>query len=182
MGKVQTGSQRFNYLMPVVLVGVTISGRPNFMAAASCGEVCAEPLMIPAAIRRHRYTHIGIRQHIAFSVNIPSMEQVKEADFYGIVTGAKIDKAELCKLKVFYGKLRDAPLIEQCPVNMEYRVIQIIDLGSHTLFIGISEATRVSENVLVNGKPTISNIQPFIYSMVPSTMYYQLGGWPEHLI
>ncbi|MBU2535796.1 MAG: flavin reductase family protein [Chloroflexi bacterium] len=175
MGKVQTGPQRFNYLMPVVLVGTTINDRPNFMTVASCGEVCAEPPMVSVAIRRHRYTHGGIRQHMTFSVNIPSMEQVKEADFCGITTGAKVDKAARCKFKVFYGKLRDAPLIEQCPVNLGCRVIQIINLGSHTLFIGSIEETHVSESVLVNGKPTINSIQPFIYSMVPSTTYYQLG-------
>ena len=175
MGKVKTGPQRFNYLMQVVLVGTVIDGRPNFITVASCGEVCAEPPMVSVAIRCHRYTHSGIRQHMAFSVNIPSREQVREADFCGIATGAKVDKAALCKFKVFYGKLPEAPLIEQCPVNLECRVTQIIDLGSHTLFIGSIEETHLSERVLVDGKPAVNSIQPFIYSMIPSRTYYHLG-------
>lgn len=175
MGKVLMGPQRFTYLMPTILVGTNVEGKANFMTVASCGEVDAEPPMISVAIRHHRYTQRGIRQNMTFSVNIPSVDLIKETDYCGIVSGSKVNKAEVCKFKVFYGKLGSAPLVEQCPINLECRVVHILDLGSHSLFIGRIEETHVTESFLSHGKPDIDRVKPFLYSIAPARQYHPLG-------
>jgi len=175
MGKIVMGPQTLIYPMPSLLVGVNIDDKPNFMTVAWGGIANGEPPMISVAIRHTRHTLKGIRQRGTFSVNIPSADMVKEADYCGIASGSKVDKAEACRFKVFYGKLGDAPLIEQCPVNLECKVVHILDLGSHALVIGKIEETHVSQSCLTDGKPDVNKIQPITYVTSPDTRYQALG-------
>jgi flavin reductase (DIM6/NTAB) family NADH-FMN oxidoreductase RutF len=175
MGKTLMGPQTLLYPMPVLLVGAKVDGKPNFMTVAWAGIANGEPPMISIAIRHQRYTHKGIRQNLTFSVNIPSTDLVREADYCGSVSGSKVNKAEVCQFKVFYGKLGSAPLIEQCPINLECKVTHILDLGSHSLIIGRIEETHVSDNCLTNGKPDVSKIKPLIYARDPARQYLAFG-------
>ena len=136
MGKITMGPQTLIYPMPALLVGANVDGKPNFMVVAWSGIANGEPPMISVAIRHHRYTFEGIRQNMTFSVNVPSTDMVMETDYCGIISGSKANKAEVCQFRVFYGKLGSAPLIEQCPVNLECKVVHILDLGSHSLVVG----------------------------------------------
>jgi flavin reductase (DIM6/NTAB) family NADH-FMN oxidoreductase RutF len=117
----------------------------------------------------------GIEQNRAFSVNLPSAAQVKETDYCGTVSGAKADKAGDCRFQVFYGQLAHAPLIDQCPVNLECSVVQILDLGSHCLIIGQIAQTHVSEHCLTDGRPNVEKIQPLAYVTSPAARYQKLG-------
>lgn len=175
MAKVLMGAQALIYPMPALLVGANVDGRPNFMAVAWGGVANGSPPMISVAIRPNRYTHRGIRQNWTFSVNVPSTDLARETDFCGIVSGATVDKVEACQFKVFYGKLGDAPLIEQCPINLECKVVQILELGSHSLIVGRVEETHISETCLTDGRPDIDKIKPFIFTAAPSRQYQAFG-------
>ena len=175
MGKVLLGPTTHVYPMPAFVIGANVNGKPNFMTAGWSGIVNGEPPMISVAIRPHRYTHKGITENSTFSVNIPSVDQAKEVDYCGIVSGAKANKAEVCKFNVFYGKLGNAPLIEQCPINLECKVMHTLKLGSHSLFIGQVEETHISENCLTNGEPDFKKINPIVYTTEPSRQYLAYG-------
>lgn len=175
MDKILMGPQTLIYPMPVLLVGSNVDDKPNFMAVAWGGIANSEPPMISVAIRHTRHTLKGIRQNEAFSVNIPSANMVREADYCGITSGAKVDKVEVCQFEVFYGKLGNAPLIEQCPVNLECKVIHILGLGSHALVVGRIEETHVSQSCLTNGKPDVNKIKPITYIDSPVARYQALG-------
>jgi len=175
MGKILMGPQTLIYPMPALLVGANVDDKPNFMAVAWGGIANGEPPMISVAIRHQRYTLKGIKQNMTFSVNVPSTNMVSETDYCGIISGAKFNKAQVCRFKVFYGRLDKAPLIEQCPVNLECKVVHILDLGSHSLVIGQIEETHVSDNCLTDGKPDVSKIKPFIYTTSPANQYQTLG-------
>jgi len=161
--------------MLTLLIGANVDGKPNFMAVAACGIANGEPPMISIAIRHQQYIQKGIRQNLTFSVNIPSIDLVKENDYCGSVSGSKVNKAEVCQFKVFYGKLGSAPLIEQCPVNLECKVVHILDLGSHSLIVGRVEETHVSDNCLTDGKPDVNKIKPLIYARDPARQYLDFG-------
>ncbi len=165
MGKILMGPQTLIYPMPALLVGANVNDKPNFMVVAWGGIVNSVPPMISVAIRHQRYTLRGIRQNMTFSVNVPSTDMVRETDYCGITSGFKADKVEVCKFKVFYGKLGSAPLIEQCPINIECMVVHILNLGSHSLVIGRVEETHISENCLIDGQPDLSNIKPLIHAV-----------------
>ncbi|MFC2069368.1 flavin reductase family protein [Chloroflexota bacterium] len=164
MNKIKMGPRGLIYPMPAFLVGTNVDSKPNFMTVAWGGIANGEPPMISMAIRPNRYTHKGIRQSSAFSVNIPSTDMVQETDYCGIVSGIKVDKMNVCKFKVFYGKTDGAPLIEQCPVNLECKVIHFLNLGSHSLIIGEIEETHVSESCLTDNNPDVDKIKPLIYT------------------
>ncbi len=175
MGKILMGPSTLIYPMPAFLIGANVDGRPNFMTAAWCGIVNSQPPMISVAIRPERYTHRGIRQNMTFSVNVPSVDLVKETDYCGINSGSKVNKVEACQFNVFYGKLENAPLIEQCPINLECTVMHILDLGSHSLFVGRIEETHVSESCLTDGQPDVTKIKPFVFTRAPLRQYQAFG-------
>jgi len=161
--------------MPVLLVGANINGKANFMVAAWGGIANGNPPMISVAIRPQRHTLTGINQNMAFSINVPSVDLIKETDYCGIISGSEVDKADVCNFELFYGKLESAPLIAQCPVNLECTVAHILDLGSHSLVIGKIEETYVSEDCLTDGKPDIDKIKPFSCITQPAGEYRAIG-------
>jgi len=175
MVKIQMGPQTLICPMPALLIGANVNNKPNFMAVAWGGIANGEPPMISVAVRHQRYTLQGIRQTLTFSVNVPTSSMVKETDYCGIVSGSSIDKVEVCKFKVFYGKANNVPLIEQCPINLECKVVHILDLGSHSLVIGKIEETHVSEDCLTNGQPDLNKIRPMIYAGNPTRQYLDFG-------
>jgi flavin reductase (DIM6/NTAB) family NADH-FMN oxidoreductase RutF len=164
MPKTKLGPQTLLYPMPALLIGANTDNKPDFMALAWGGIANSTPPMISVAIRHSRHTYKGIKQTGTFSVNIPSQDLVKETDFCGIVSGSKEPKVDICKFTVFYGKTGNAPMIDQCPINLECSVSNTLDLGSHMLLIGKIEETYVSNDCLTGGKPDIDKIKPFLYA------------------
>jgi len=185
MKKVELESRVLLCTAPAVLAGVNINGKPNFLTIGLCGGVNSNPPMLSVSIRPQRYSIKGIFQNREFSVNLPSTGQVKETNYCGIQSGAKVDKVKTCGFTIYYGKLKNAPLIEQCPVNMGCRVEHLLDLGSHWLVIGRVEETFISEDCLTNGRPDVVKIKPLIYTAPPPDHYYSFGspaGEPPPLV
>ncbi len=175
MSKILMGPQTLTYPMPALLVGANVDDEPNFMTVAWSGIANGTPPMITVGIRHNRFTYKGIRQNLTFSVNVPSSDMVRETDYCGIISGSKVNKVKVCQFKVFYGKLENAPLIERCPVNLECKVVHILDLGSHSLVVGRIEETHISESCLTDGKPDVNKINPLIYVTSPASHYQVLG-------
>ncbi|HJX03213.1 MAG TPA: flavin reductase family protein [Dehalococcoidia bacterium] len=175
MTKIKLGPQTLLYPMPAVLVGANINNKPNFMTAAWAGIVNGEPPMISVAIRSVRHTLKGIKQNNTFSVNIPSINLVKETDYCGLYSGDKVDKVKTCAFTIFYGSQETAPMIQQCPVNLECSVINITKNGSHELVIGKIEETYISDDCLTGGKVDVSKVMPLIFASGSSFNYYELG-------
>jgi flavin reductase (DIM6/NTAB) family NADH-FMN oxidoreductase RutF len=172
MEKVKLGPQTLLYPMPAVLVGAKVHEKPNFMTAAWCGIAAYKPPALSVALRKERYTLMGVEEHGTFAINIPSANMAKNVDFCGIYSGKKIDKSQI--FETFYGVLQTAPLIQECPVNLECRVIHSLDLGSHTLLVGEIVETHISKDCLSNGKPDPEKIDPLIYT--PEAQRYQRLG------
>jgi len=173
MKKVKLGPQTLLYPMPAVLVGTKMDERVNFMTAAWCGIAASKPPALSVGIQKGRHTIKGIEQNGTFSINVPSGSLVREVDYCGIYSGKIRDKSEV--FEVFYGVLETSPLIRECPINIECRVIHKLDLGSHTLVVGEIVETYVNENCLRDGKPEPVKIDPLIYTTLTSE-YWRLGG------
>ena len=161
------GPQTLLYPMPAVLVGAKVNGKPNFMTAAWCGIASHEPPAISVAVRSARYTFIGIS-----AINIPSSDMAVKVDYCGIYSGHKIDKSEI--FNVTYGQLDTAPLIQECPVNLECSVIHSLELGSHVLVVGEILQTYVDEGCMTAEKADPAKIDPLIYS-TGVKQYQRLG-------
>jgi len=175
MAKVTISNKTSVYPMPAFLIGANVDDKPNFMAAAWSGIGGGTPPIITVAIRPTRHTLKGIRQNLTFSVNVPTVSLVKETDYCGMESGSKVDKVAVCKFEVFYGKLETAPMIEQCPVNLECQALHMMDVGSHILVVGRIEETYVSEECLTDGEPDIDKIKPIIFAPRPGAGYVAHG-------
>ncbi|MFC2014369.1 flavin reductase family protein [Chloroflexota bacterium] len=165
MAKIEMEPSRWMYPRPTLLVGANIDGKPNFMAVGGGGVANADPPMIAVPIRHHQYTLKGILQNYTFSVNTPSADMVKETDYCGVVSGARVDKVKDCGFEIFYGNLETAPLIEQCPLNLECKVVNILNLGVHAFVIGEVKGTFITENCLTDGKPDVKKIKPMVFNL-----------------
>lgn len=174
MAKIEMEPSRWMYPRPTLLVGANIDGKPNFMTVGGGGVANADPPMIAVPIRHHQYTLKGILQNFTFSVNTPSEDMVKETDYCGVVSGARVDKVKDCGFEIFYGNLGTAPLIEQCPINLECKVVNILNLGIHSFVIGEVKGTFISEDCLTDGKPDVKKIKPIVFNL-ESREYSSIG-------
>lgn len=161
------------YPMPATIVGAVVDGRPNFMAVAHVGILNnVRPQYLTVSLKKFRHTAKGIHQNGMFSICLPSKSMVVAADYVGIVSGAKVDKSHV--FDVFYGNLETAPMIRECPVNMELRLHQVIDLPAHEVFVGELVATHADPAVLDNGKIDLEKVKPILFDYA-SGWYFSLG-------
>ena len=171
--KKKLGPQPMLWPHPTVLVGTVFEGRVDFAAYAWTGVAASKPPAVTVAIQHHRHTLKGIHQNRTFSVNIPSVELVKATDYCGLVSGKDTDKVADCGFNVFYGDTANAPMIEQCPINMECEVQHILNLGSHALVVGKVVEVHFAEECMTDDKPDIGKVKPFIFG---PGKYYEVGG------
>ena len=159
---------------PVIMIGTQVDNVADFTTVAWTGVAASVPPSVTIALQHHRHSLKGVRHHMTFSVNIPGIDQVKETDYCGLASGARVDKTEDCGFDIFYGKLDSAPMIEQCPVNHACEVVQILNLGSHELIVGRIVESFASEDCLTKGRPDPAKIRPFMFT---GRGYYALGEY-----
>lgn len=172
MKKANLGSKVLMYPIPIALFGSVVKDKPNYSLVGNVGIMSLGPATLYISSHKSHYTNIGVRENKTFSVNFPSSDLVVESDFCGIATGHKTDKSEI--FKTFYGKLKTAPLIEECPVNISCYVIKEFPVGGMDVFIGKIDETFVNEDLVSNGKrPDAITIDPLLYA---SDLYYYTIG------
>lgn len=177
MKKIKLGPKRLLFPMPSVLVGAIVDDRPNFMAVAWCSIAAHKPPALSVSLRKERYTLKGVKENGVFSVNVPSCNMVRATDYCGLYSGKDRDKSKI--FTVFYGTLKNAPLIQECPVNLECSVVKYVDLKSHMLVIGEIIETYTNDDCMTDGKVDPEKIDPLIYS--PGNMkYYGIGNIIAH--
>jgi flavin reductase (DIM6/NTAB) family NADH-FMN oxidoreductase RutF len=158
--------------MPMTLVGAMVDGRPNFMAVAWVTRVSMTPPLIGVSINNRQYTGQGIREMSTFSICLPGPALVDKADYCGLVSGRKVDKAAL--FDVFYGDLETAPMIRECPLCLEVRLSQVVELPSVGFYIGEIVAGWADGAILTDGQPDVEKYKPLILTM-PDNRYWALG-------
>jgi flavin reductase (DIM6/NTAB) family NADH-FMN oxidoreductase RutF len=162
------------YPMPTTLVGATVETKPNFLAVAHVGILNhGTPQYLSIGLHKSHYSNIGIRENRTFSICLPSEALMIETDYCGIMTGKKTDKAAL--FDVFYGELESAPMIRQCPVNMELRLFDILDFHAHDIFVGELVQTYVDQSVITDDHIDIARLKPLLFDMA-SKKYWALGA------
>jgi flavin reductase (DIM6/NTAB) family NADH-FMN oxidoreductase RutF len=163
---------------PVWVIGsYGADGRPNIMTASWCGICCSEPPCAAVSIRKTRQSHTNIMQNRAFTINIPPRQHLVETDYLGIVSGKKVDKFAVAGLTAVRSEIVHAPLVEEFPLTLECRVLQVLDLGSHTQFIGEILDVKADGVVLDgNGRPVAWKLSPLI-SSAGDRAYYSLGEY-----
>lgn len=176
--KKSLGAKTIVFPIPVFIVGsYDKSGKPNAMAVAWGGISCSNPPSVSIALREATYTYGNIMERKAFTISIPSEKFIKEADYFGVVSGRSEDKFEVTKLTPVKSDIVDAPYVKEFYLILECSVIEVVKLGLHTLFIGEIKDVKADEAVLgKNGEPDIEKIRPMIFDPA-NRAYYSIGKY-----
>jgi len=171
MKKIKAGPRK-NLLCPtpVVLVGANVNGKPNYTTVAYVGIISRNSVSV--AMAKAHYGNAGIKENKTFSVNIPSADIVVQADYCGMVSGKNTDKSGV--FTNFYGELKTAPMAEECPVNLECRLTQIIDSGHGETFIGEVVEAYVSEDCMTDDLVDYAKVDPVLF-VTEERKYWKLG-------
>lgn len=174
--KTSIGAKDIVFPTPVFIIGTYCEdGKSNAMNVAWGGICSSNPPCIAISIRKQRCTYENILKRGAFTVNIPSEKYVREADFFGMASGKAVDKFELTGLTPVKGEKVDAPYIEEFPFVIECKVIDSLQIGEHTQFIGEIMDIKVDNDCInENGLPDIERIKPLLFD--PSASKYHIVG------
>lgn len=160
------GPKTLIFPTPVWVVGTYDSGgRPNIMTIAWGGICCSQPPCVAVSLRKATYSFGNIVARKAFTINVPSEEQVKAADYVGMVSGKNQDKFIATGLTPIRAEFVDAPYVKEFPMVLECRLLQTVEIGLHTQFIGEVVDVKVEETALdEKGMPQIEKIRPIVFS------------------
>ncbi len=166
--KKSIGAKTIAFPAPVWVIGTYDKDeKPNVMTAAWGGICCSKPPSMNISLRKATYSYNNIVERKAFTINIPSEEYAKEADFFGISTGEKVDKFSSTGLTPVKSELVDAPYVSEFSLILECKLIHTIEIGLHTQFIGEIIDVKADDLVLgEEGLPDIEKVKPVIFSPV----------------
>lgn len=163
--------------MPALLVGTNNDdGTANAMTAAWAAICCLSPPCAGVAIRATRLTFANLVARRAFTMNVPRASAAAAVDFLGIVSGRE-DPGKLARagFETAPGALVEAPILLACPVNVECRLRERLDLGTHSWFVGEIVEVHVDEACLdAGGKVDLGALDPLVYA-TSRRVYHRLG-------
>lgn len=172
MEKINIGKNGFVYPMPVALLGTKTGDKPNFMTLGWVMRASMEPPLLTVSVNKNHQTNHAINKNKTFSINFPSTDLIEKTDYCGLVSGKNTDKSDL--FKVFYGNLETAPMIEECPISLECKLMDSYEMPTSTLFIGEIVGTYTEEHYLTDNNPDIQKINPAVLTM-PDNNYWKVG-------
>ena len=155
--------------LPVVLVtSIDKKGNANVMTAAWAGTICSDPVMVSVSIRKERYSHKLIKDSGEFVLCLTNRKLAKVTDYMGVKSGRDIDKFSLegdLKLTKIPSKHVQTPSIEESPVCLECKVKEILELGTHDMFIAEVVGTNIDDKYLdVNNRLNLRKADLITYS------------------
>lgn len=163
------------YPLPAVMVSTADrEGNDNIITVAWTGTVCTNPAMLYISVRPERYSYHMLRESGEFVGNLTTEKLAKATDWCGVRSGRDFDKwKEMHLTRGKAEKLTYAPIIQESPVNIECKVTEVQELGSHHMFLAKVEAVQVDESYMnETGKFELNDTQLLAYS---HGEYYTLG-------
>lgn len=150
MTKVNFKPGNMLYPLPAVLVscGSMQDGKINLITVAWTGTVCTNPPKLYISVRPERHSYDMIRNSGEFVVNLTTRSMTHATDYCGVKSGRDVDKWKECRLTPIAADTVSCPMVEQAPVNIECKVDQVLELGSHHMFIADVTAVHVDEDLL----------------------------------
>lgn len=154
------------YPLPAVMVSMADqNGKYNIITLAWVGTVCTNPPMVSISVRPERYSYPILKETGEFVINLTTKELAFATDYCGVKSGRDVDKFKEMKLTPLPGTEVKAPLIGESPVNIECRVREIQELGSHHMFLADVVAVHADEKYMdEQHKFHLEKAEPIIYS------------------
>jgi len=160
--------------VPVVLVSCGHGEQANILTIAWTGILCSNPPQVGIGVRLDRYSHGLIQATGEFVVNVPGEGLLAEVEYCGFVSGRDAPKFAASGLTPAPGSAMQTPIIAECPINLECRLVHTLLLGSHDLFVGEVVAVQFSEEVLdERGRVDNDKLKPILFT---GDEYWGLGS------
>lgn len=174
--KISLGSKALAIPSPVWVVGsYGSSAQPNIMTASWGGICCTSPACVAVSLKENRATYANIIEHQAFTISIPSRDFLYETDFIGNVSGVTANKFSAAGLTAVRSNIVDAPYVQEFPLVLECSLLHMLEIGSHTQFIGQVMDIKANEEILgEDGFPSAEKVDPLIGS-AGERAYYSIG-------
>jgi len=151
--------------VPVVLVSCGHGEQANIITIAWTGILCSTPPQLGIGVRSDRHSHGLILDTGEFVVNVPGEELLDEVEYCGFVSGRDADKFASRGLTPVPSSAIQTPIIAECPINLECRLVHTLPLGSHDLFVGEVVAVQFSEHVLdERGRVDNGKLKPILFT------------------
>ena len=161
------------YPLPAVMVSCGDLSDSNIITIAWTGIINSEPPKTYISVRKERHSHGIIESSKEFVINLTTKELAFAADHCGCRTGAKEDKFKVCGLHKLPADMVACPLIAEAPINIECKVFDIIELGSHDMFLADIVAVHADEELFdENGRILIEKAGLITYT---HSNYLQVG-------
>ncbi len=166
MAKLKWKPGNMVYPLPAVLVSCgDKEGCVNLMTAAWTGTICSDPPMVYVSIRKERHSHKMIQETGEYVINLTTEDLAWATDFCGVRSGRDMDKFKEMKLTPVFGELQYAPMVEESPVSIECKVTQVMELGTHDMFMAEVVAVHVDEKYMdEKGTFHLEAAKPLVYS------------------
>ena len=149
MAKIQWKPGNMVYPLPAVMVSCADKeGSSNIITVAWTGTVCTNPPMAYISVRPERHSYQMIRETGEFVINLTTTELAYATDFCGVRSGRDVDKFSEMKLTKEQGSVVAAPMIAESPVNIECKVREVQELGSHHMFLADVVAVHVDDQYM----------------------------------
>lgn len=124
------------YPLPAVLVSCgETEEEKNLLTVAWTGTICTDPAMCYISVRKERHSHAIISRTGEFVINLTTRALCRATDWCGVRSGRDYDKFKEMGLTAVWAKHVKAPLVAESPVAIECRVKQVLELGTHDMFI-----------------------------------------------
>ena len=150
--------------VPAALIVSGEQNSYNIITISWTGIVSSTPPALEISIHKKRYSLELIKKTKEFSVNIPSADKYIETDYCGIVSGKDTDKFSDTKFTAIKSNIINTPIIKECPLNLECKVIREIEIGDYTMFIAEIVETHVDiDKFGDNDKIDIKKLNPLVY-------------------
>ncbi|MEG1993408.1 MAG: flavin reductase family protein [Oscillospiraceae bacterium] len=134
--------------VPPTLVTCGTVESPKVLTIAWTGILNTKPSMTYISVRPERYSYETIDKSGEFVINLATKDIVKAVDFCGVRSGSRVDKFKETGLTVQSAQKIKSPIIKQCPINIECKVKEKIELGSHHMFIAEVVCVNVDESLI----------------------------------
>lgn len=138
--------------LPAVMVSLGDGVKNNVITVAWTGIVCSQPPRMYVSIRHDRYSYEMLKSSGEFVINLTSEQLLAACDYCGIRSGRDTDKFAEMGFEVEQAEHVSAPMIKQSPINIECKVFDVVNLGSHDMFLADVLAIHVDESIMVDGK------------------------------
>lgn len=154
------------YPLPAVLVTCrSKSGEDNVFTVAWTGTVCTNPPMAYISVRPSRYSYKMIKETGEFVINLTTEEMAKATDYCGVTSGRDVDKFQRCGLHKEEADEVNVPMLVESPVNIECRVREAHEYGSHTMFVADVICVHADEKYMnESGRFELEKSNPLAYS------------------